>query len=108
MLPRESRAAFTLHEAGGPFSIIIPCGVDANVSGALLHDNAENDTLFDTELGTLEDCVPDASNILACITRATHLGLVEIENLLKGLPLAHGREARRGTLIRGETHFGYG
>jgi hypothetical protein len=52
---------------------------DTYIAGALLHDDAENDALFNADFGGLEDGVPDTADVLAAIASLEHLGLVEVE-----------------------------
>ncbi len=106
MLPRKPRTPITLHEPRRGVPIAVEGRLNTNVAGALLHDDAEDDALFDANLGALEDGVPDATDIRAGVARREHGRLVGVEDFLKCLPLAHGREVGGGSGVGSEAHVG--
>lgn len=104
VLAGEAGAAVALHQAGSGVAVVVVGGLDTDVAGALLHDDGEDDALLDTELGTLDDGVPDAADVLAGVTSLLHGGLVGVEDILERLPLVHGREAGGRAGVVSETH----
>lgn len=67
-----------------------------NIAGAFLHDDGEDHTLLDANLGALEHGVPDAADVFAGVASGEHLRLVEVEDLLERFPLRLWREIRGG------------
>lgn len=104
MFAREAGAAIALHETGRAVTIHVSGSAHADVAGALLHNDAEDDTLINAELCALLYRIPDAADVLASVAGLEHLGLVEVEDSLKRLPLVHGGEFGRRTGIVLETH----
>lgn len=105
VLARECRTLFTLHQSSGGVVIHIIRSSNANISGALLHDDAEDYPLFDAKLSCLEDCIPNATHIFPAISCLEHLGFVCVEDGCKILPRAHGRKWWSGTGVPSETHL---
>jgi hypothetical protein len=70
-----------------------------------LHNDAENDALFNTNLGGLEDGIPDAANVLPAVASLEHLRLVEVEERLKVFPSLLTRKVGGGAGIIFETHL---
>lgn len=122
VLAGETGAAVALHEAGGGVAVAVVGGVDTDVAGGFLHDDAEDDTglelaecrafgvgwnlpLLNTDLGTLVDGVPDTANVLTSVAGSGHGRLVGVEDILERLPLVPGRERRGGAGVADETHF---
>jgi len=105
MLTRECRALFSLHQASSSLNIVVCGSSNTDVTGAFLHDDAENDALFDADFGGFKDGVPDAADVFTGITSLEHFGLVGVEDFFEGFPGVHSWEAGGGTLVRCETHF---
>lgn len=105
MPPRKPRTPITLHQSSSPVSVGVDRGAHADVAGALLHDEGEDDPVLDAFGGTGADGVPDAADVFACVAGLGHLVLVEVEDLLEGLPLVFGGEVVRGAGELLESHF---
>jgi hypothetical protein len=110
MLTRESRAAIGLHETARLATIRSSGALDTDITGALLKNDSEDDTLFDTNvLGGIIDGVEDAANILTGVTSGEHVVLVQVEESDEVQPLGSVREVAgraREELTTGLTDVG--
>jgi hypothetical protein len=69
VLSRESWAFLGLHQTASGITIHIAGRSDTNIASALLHDDAENNTLFNTNcFGGCIDGIPNAADILAAVS----------------------------------------
>lgn len=105
MLSRVGRGLFALHQTSSSGIAWVNSSSNSNVSGALLHDDAEDDSLFNAKFGGCLDGIPDVSDVVVGVSCLEHLGLVIIEDGSKVRPGTHGGERRGWSGVRSETHF---
>lgn len=86
--------------------VVIGSG-NADIASGLLHNDAEDDTLFNANFGGLKNGVVNAAYILAAIACLEHMGLVDIEESSKAFPRLLAGEGGGGAGIPSETHFGF-
>jgi hypothetical protein len=79
MLTWEGWAFFSLHETACWIAIVVIGSANSDIASGLLHNDAQDDTLFDTNLGGFEDSVVNAAHILATVACLEHLWLVDVE-----------------------------
>lgn len=104
MPPGKAGTPITLHQPRSGMTVAVEGGLHADVAGAFLHDDAEDDALLDAELGAFEHGVPDGADVRAGVARGEHGGLVGVEDFFEGFPLAHGGEGGGGAGEGGESH----
>ena len=107
VLSWERRAARTLHKPTSSGSILVVGGSNANIASTLLHYNAENHTLVNSDgsRGRV-DSVPNASDVRAAITSCLHSSLIVVEDRFKRCPSSNGRKIGHGPGVRSKAHFG--
>jgi hypothetical protein len=79
MLARKDGTLISLHEAARGMGVLVIGSADADVASGLFHDDTEDDALFNTDFGGLEDGVVYGANVLAAIACLENLGLVDVE-----------------------------
>ena len=89
MLARKGWAFFGLHETACWIAFVVIGSANSDIASGLLHNDAKDDTLFDTNLGGFEDGVVNAAHILATIACLEHLWLVDVEKRDKVFPCFH-------------------
>ena len=107
MLSWKRRTFFSLHKPAGRVSVRVRGRAYAHVTGALLHDDAEDDAFFHAEFGGLEDGVVDATDVLAAVARLEHLGFVGVEDGVEVFPGLFAREGGGWAGVVGEAHYVY-
>lgn len=88
----KARASTALHDARSRDTSGADGSNNANITVTFLHDDSENHTLVDAELGSLADSHVDAANVVPGIARGLHRVLVALEELVEGEPGLLGRE----------------
>lgn len=83
MLACEAGTFQALHQA---WSVLVTWDTDADIAGALLHDDAENDTWLYTHLGSLNDGIVHELDVTVGIARQLHGRLVDVEQGLEVFP----------------------
>lgn len=104
----KAGASFALHQTGRGMAILILGRLNANVARAFLHDDAENDALFHTKLGSLFNGIEDEANVRAGVTGLEHGWLVEVEERDEVFPLLLWRKAGSGTAMGFSDHVDSG